>query len=523
MLAFDGLTVPPDIAGRLRDRPAAGVSLFRYANVESPGQVRELTDALQRAASVRPLLVAADQEGGQLVGLGPDTTPFPGAMALGAVGDEGLAERVGRAIGLELRAMGVNVDYAPICDLATNPANAAIGTRSFGSDPDAAGRLAAAMVRGLQAVGVVATAKHFPGLGDATADAHHGLPIVDRPAAAHATNELTPFRWVIEAGGRAIMSAHVGLPALAERPDLPATLSPAIMTGLLRDRLGFDGLAISDALDMRALAQGPGQALDVVAALRAGIDLLLCSPDPVARERIDAAVRHAAGRGLLERRSLEESSARVAAVRGWLAGFEAPDLAVVGCADHVALAAEVATRSITLVRDEDRLLPLRPVHGARVIVVETRPEDLTPADTSSTLEPGLAAAIREELPGVDGLVAPPDPSAADVAALRDAVRVADLLIVGTAAAHLRRGQATLAHALLGLRIPTVTVALRGPWDLAGYPEAGTHLCSYGIAAPSLAALTGALFGRAPISGRLPVEIAGSAPLGHRLSLEAAPR
>src|SRR6185437_6736970 len=170
-----------------------------------------------------------------------------------------------------------------------------------------------------------------PGLGDATADAHHGLPIVDRPAAASATNELTPFRSVIEAGARAIMSAHVGLPALAERPDLPATLSPAIMTGLLRDRLGFDGLAISDALDMRALAQGPGQALDVVAALRAGIDLLLCSPDPVARERIDAAVRHAAGRGLLERRSLEASSARLAAVRGWLAGFEAPDLAIVGC------------------------------------------------------------------------------------------------------------------------------------------------------------------------------------------------
>ena len=527
MLAFDGLRLPPAIAARLRDRPIAGVSLFRYSNVETPGQVRELTEAIQRAAGegptgAAPLLVAGDQEGGQLVGLGSGTTPFPGAMAVGATADPDLAKRVGRAIGLELRAMGVTVDYAPVCDLATNPANVAIGTRSFGSDPGAVGELVAGTVRGLQSAGVVATPKHFPGLGEAGSDSHHGLPIVDR-SAADETSELAPFEAALEAGALAVMSAHVGLPAVTERADLPATLSRAVMTGLLRGRLGFDGLAISDALDMRALAQGPEQALDVVAALRAGIDLLLCAPDPAARERIEASVRHAAARGLLDRPSLAASAARLARVRDWLSGFESPDLSVVGSRAHAALAAEVAARSITLVRDEDRLLPLRPPAGSRVVVVEPRPEDLTPADTSSTLEPGLAAAIRVHHPTAEGFVVEPDPAAADVAALRDAVLGADVLIVGTAAAHVRPGQPALTRALLGLGLPTVTVALRGPWDLATYQDAGTHLCTYGITAPSLAACADALFGRASIEGRLPVSIDDTAPRGHGLRTEAIGR
>ncbi|HEV8403342.1 MAG TPA: glycoside hydrolase family 3 N-terminal domain-containing protein, partial [Candidatus Limnocylindrales bacterium] len=197
MLAFEGERVPRWVERRLATAPAAGVTLFRAFNVRDPAQVREFAAAFQRAGEagaarrgvvgagahgaggpVLPLLVAADQEAGQLMALGEATTGFAGNMALGAVGDEDLAERVGTAIGREARAMGVNVVYAPVLDLASEPGNAALGIRSFGDDPAAVGRLGAAMIRGLQAAGVAATVKHFPGLGAVDRDTHHELAVV---------------------------------------------------------------------------------------------------------------------------------------------------------------------------------------------------------------------------------------------------------------------------------------------------------------------------------------------------------
>jgi len=184
MVAFDGTELPPEVAEAFVERPVAGVTLFAHHNVDTPAQVRELTAALQAAAgNGRPLLIAADQEGGQLNALGGGTTQFAGAMALGAIGDEGLAERVAGATARELRALGVNVNYAPVCDVANNPANPALGIRSFGDDPEAVGRLAAATVRGLQGDGVAATVKHFPGAGDTAADPHRG-PMPSWPSAS---------------------------------------------------------------------------------------------------------------------------------------------------------------------------------------------------------------------------------------------------------------------------------------------------------------------------------------------------
>ena len=252
------------------------MTLFRaHHNVVDPAQIRRLTAAIQgaRPAGAPPLLVAADQEGGQLVGLGDGTTQFAGAMALGATGDEALAERVAGATARELRALGVNVDYAPVCDVANNPANPALGIRSFGDDPEAVGRLAAATVRGLQDDGVAATVKHFPGAGDTAADPHHELPLVPRTNAELAERELVPFRAALDAGARMVMTGHFALPGQTD--DLPTSLSAAVLRDLLRGQLQFDGVTVSDALDMRALAQGSAQIVDAIAALRAGEDVLL--------------------------------------------------------------------------------------------------------------------------------------------------------------------------------------------------------------------------------------------------------
>lgn len=520
MIAFDGRELPADVARWIGQRPVAGVTLFRHRNVESAAQVRALTDALQAAAppAHRPLLIAADQEGGQLIGLGDFTTPFAGAMAVGAATDEGLAERVARAIGRELRALGVNVNYAPVCDLATNPGNPSLGIRSFGSDPADAGRLAAATVRGLQAEGVAATAKHFPGAGDAAVDTHHTLAVVARSRAEMAERELVPFRAALDAGARLVMSGHFALPELTGDDSLPATLSRAVVSDLLRDELGFTGLAITDALDMKAVAQGPSHIIELLTALRAGMDLLLTVADPVAAAPLEVGLEQAVVRGLIDRSAVDMSASRIAELRRWLSGFADPGLDVVGCAEHLALAAELARRSMTLVRNDDGLLPLRPPAEARIAVVMPRPTDLTPADTSSLVAPALGDAIRRRHRSTDDFDIPSSPGRAEISALRDRLAGYDMLVVGTISAHLQPAQAELANALLELARPTVTIALRTPWDLTAYPASKTHVCSFGILEPTIEALCGAIFGEAPFEGHLPVGLAELYPRGHGLAL-----
>ncbi len=418
MLAFDGETLPDWVADRLAEAPAAGMTVFRHFNVRSPGQMRELTEAFQQAGAASggavvqrsapvPMLVAADQEGGQLLALGDGPTAFAGNMALGAVGDAVLAERVGEAVGREARAMGVNVVYAPVMDVATNPTNPALGIRSFGDDAAEVGRLGAALVRGLQRAGVASGIKHFPGLGEAAVDTHHGVATVGGSRERMTTVELVPFRAGIEAGARLVMSAHVAAPALADGSMRPATLSRAVMTGVLRSELGFDGVSITDALDMGAIAQGPGQGADIIAAAQAGVDLFLCSPDRDALARIEGTLVDAAERGHIDASAVAASLARVDGLRRWLGSVgPTPDLAVVGCAEHRALSRELAERSMTLVRDDAGRLPLRLPAEATILAVMPTPTDLTPADTSSVVAPGLARALRARHGRVEELVVP---------------------------------------------------------------------------------------------------------------------
>jgi beta-N-acetylhexosaminidase len=516
MVAVAGTELPATVAAAIAAHPPAGVTLFRAHNVASAEQVHGLTAALQAAAPAgsRPLLVAADQEGGQLLGLGDDTTPFAGAMALGATGDPALAERVGRAIGRELRAIGVNVNYSPVCDLATNPANPGLGIRSFGDDPAAVASLAAATVRGLQAEGVAATAKHFPGKGDAAVDTHHELAVVARSPEEMKARELVPFRAAIEAGAWMVMSGHFAVPGLTGDATLPATLAPQVMRDLLRGELGHDGLAVTDALDMKALAQGPAQVVDVIAAVQAGADLLLGTIDPEQQARIELGLAQAVARGMLDEDAVAVSATRLARLRAWIAGFPQPARTVVGCAEHQSLAREVAERSQTLVRDEDGLLPLRLGSNARIAVVMPRPADLTPADSSSFVKPALAEAIRRRHPATEEFLTDNQPSDRDISALRKHVKGFSLLVVGTLGASLRPAQGELVRALLQTGMPTVTIALRTPWDLTVYPEARTHVCSYGILPPTMEALAAALFGEIPFRGHLPVVLADLYPRGH---------
>ncbi len=505
----DGL--PAETRRILGEIQPAGFTLFRLANIADPAQVRTLTASLQQAASqegLPPLLIAADQEGGQLMAVGEGATAFPGNLALGAANSEDLARRTGQAIGRELAAMGININYAPVLDVLANPKNTMLGTRSFGGDPALVSRLGAALVQGLQSAGVAATAKHFPGIGDVSLDPHAGTPVIPHAEPRLRQIEFPPFEAAIQAGAKLVMTGHVALPALNNGIDLPATLSPAILTGLLRGEMGFDGLVITDALDMKALEQGSGLVIDAIAAFAAGVDLLLFGLQTKERELLYNGLLQAARRGLLRSSDLEASARRVLALKGWLAGQVQPPLQVVACAEHQALALETARRSVTLVCDTAGLLPLHMRPGERLLVLTPQPTDLTPAETSSYTRMTLADEIRRRHADTSWLTVPPNPSFTEITAILERAGSHALVIAGTFNAIDLPGQTDLVKALLASGVPTVIAAMRTPFDLLAFPGAPAYLCTYGIQPVSMQALAEALFGEIPFQGRLPVRLPG---------------
>ena len=518
LLAFHGKDdVPDGFRAALKAYKPAGVTLFRSLNIENPQQVRHLTARLQEAAlqaGLPPLLIAVDQEGGQVMAIGNGTTPLPGNMALGATGDRALARRAGEVLGTELRAMGVNVNYAPCCDVNNNPQNPAIGLRSFGEDAQMAGEMAEAMIEGMQARGVAATAKHFPGHGDVAADSHYGLPTVPHDLSRLQQVELPPFQAAIRAKTKLIMTAHLALPAI-DGPDAPpATLSPTVLKGLLRGQLGFDGVIITDAMDMQAIPQGAALGANALRAAVAGADLLLLTSDPADQARVFDSLERGAQEDSQLMKEMDRSLERITSLKQWLADQpEAPALEVVGCPAHQGVADEIARRSVTLVGNEIGLLPLRLASDKRVAAIVPKPSDLTPADTSSYVAPTLAAALRAYHSQVDELPVGSAPSHDEIAGLLQQVRGYDLIVLGTLNAFRNADQQAMASAILETGIPTVLVAMRLPYDLAGMPQAQTTACTYSILEPSMRALAAALFGVKPFEGRLPVSIPRLHPAG----------
>lgn len=519
LFAFVGKEVPsPEIVRALQTYRPGGVTLFRSLNVDHPTQVRVLTRKLQAAAQeagLPPLIIAVDQEGGQLMAVGEGATQLPGNLALGATGSANLARQAGSVLGRELSAMGINVDYAPCCDVNINSQNPVVGTRSFGEDPQQVAELAAAMVTGIQSSGVAACAKHFPGHGDTFSDSHHGVPVIPHSLEHLSSVEFPPFEAAIHANVRLVMTGHLALPAVDGRSDLPATLSPAILKGLLRQKLGFDGVITTDAMDMGAIRQGEELGEEAIRAAQAGADLLLLTTKPEDQRRAHASLVQAIEEGRLDQVELLASAGRIRELKHWIAAQGSqPGLDILGSAAHRAVADEIAARSITLVRDQAALLPLRLDAGQRMAVIILRPLDLTPADTSSYVKPALAQALRSFHDGVDDYMLPHAPEDSDIDAVIHALRDCDLVVIGTINASTQPGQAALVRAVLQTGIPTVVIALRMPYDLLAFPEASTYLCCYSILEPSMRALARALVGQAGCPGRLPVSIPGMYVIGH---------
>jgi beta-N-acetylhexosaminidase len=385
LAAFPGATAPP-WAGDLLLDGLAGHTLFG-GNVVDPGQVADLTAQLR---SARPdVLIAIDEEGGDVTRLGHRTgSAYPGNAALGAAGNLGLTHRVYAAIGADLAAAGINLDLAPTVDVNTADDNPIIGTRSFGADPALVARHTAAAVTGLQSSGVAACAKHFPGHGATVTDSHLELPTVDVPLSLLRSRDLPPFAAAVEAGVRAVMSAHIRVPQLTG--DGPATFSRSALNGLLRDELGFRGVIVTDALEMRGAAGAAGGIpRAAVAALAAGADLLCIGAvvDLDLVEAIAAEIAAATGDGRLALDRLEDAAARNATLATWAAPTAAPR------ADHLApttppLADHLAPTTPPLA---DHLAPTTPPLADHLAPTTPPRADHLAAAALNTATPGAAA------------------------------------------------------------------------------------------------------------------------------------
>jgi len=489
MAGFDALEPDAHITRLILEQQIGGVILFRR-NVHTPAQVAALCLSLQEInarVSALPLLIALDQEGGMVMRIEQGVTPIPAAMAYQA-GSEADCEALSRIGADEMRQLGINMLLAPVLDINNNPANPVIGVRAYGEDADTVVRFGMAAMRGQQSTGMLVTAKHFPGHGDTATDTHYGSACVPHGLARLRAVELRPFAAAIGAGVDAIMTAHVAFPAIEADPALPATLSHAVLTGLLRQEMGYDGVIVSDCLEMAAIADGIGVAAGALATLRAGADLILISHTYERQQAAIAAVAAALADGSLPAERLAEAAARLRALRqraalaDWRARAALP-LRLMQ-ADALALAAKVQQAAL---RTEGDFRPLAPALPVTLITVEVRArseiDEVASArnrDARSSMLAALQAAgwtVREMAISAEAL---PD----EVAAALAFADGAEQIVVQTYNAMLVEGQRRLLAALPMDRL--WVVAGRMPYDLALAPHAQGRLAAYGCRPAALA-------------------------------------
>ncbi|NBE54285.1 glycoside hydrolase family 3 protein [Streptomyces boluensis] len=488
-----------------------GIIYFGWAhNTREPHQIADLSNGIQRAALQQPtripVLISTDQEHGIVARVGKPATLVPGAMALGASGSRADARNAARIAGRELAAMGIRQNYAPLADVNVNPANPVIGVRSFGADPEAVSRLVVAQVEGYSDGGVAPTSKHFPGHGDTKDDSHYSLPTIHHTRAQWEELDAPPFRAAIAAGIDSIMTAHIVVPALDPAED-PATLSAPILTGILREQLGYDGVVVTDSLGMQGVRTKYGDDRVPVLALKAGVDQLLNPPEPaVAWNAVLQAVRD----GELTEERLDTSILRILELKARRGLFTEPYVTharverEVGTRAHLAAADRIADRTTTLLVNEGGLLPLSPRAHRDVLVVGADPA--SPSGTTGPPTGVLAAALTELGFTATALSTGTAPSAARIDEAVAAAAGKDAVVVGTYNVSATSAQRTLVDRLLATGVPVVAVAVRNPYDVAQLPGVPAYLAAYSWTDTELRAAARVIAGHVSPEGRLPVPV-----------------
>ncbi|SEC11580.1 beta-N-acetylhexosaminidase [Paenibacillus sp. GP183] len=510
LCGFYGTEATHELEELIEEHQIGGVIYFAR-NVVHPLQVARLSNQLQQIAERSnhvPLWISIDQEGGMVARITEGVALMPGQMALAAGGSAALDAVYEAAFisGKELRALGININFAPVLDVNNNSDNPVIGVRSFGESPELVAEFGYQSVKGFQAANVVATAKHFPGHGDTNVDSHLDLPTVAHSLERIRSVELVPFVKAIESGVDAIMSSHIYFPAL-EPDKLPVTLSKTVLTGLLREELGFEGVIMTDCMEMNAISEHFGTVAAAVMAVEAGADLILISHSRDLQVAAIAAIERAVREGRLTEARIDASVARLFALkhlRGVLTPQpDAATVPVVGTAAHCAVAQRLSEASITLVKDEQKLLPLRREKTLAVTVAAAVSSDVDEAYAGPA---SLGAALADHgLDVIDCVIPLREVGERSKAVLEDAQQ-AEQIVIGTYNARFHPAQVELVHALKALGKPLVVVALRVPYDLLEMPDVSTFIAAYESRPLALQSTARYLLGQLTPQGRLPVSL-----------------
>ncbi|MDR6720124.1 MULTISPECIES: beta-N-acetylhexosaminidase [Paenibacillus] len=536
LCGFHGTEAVGDVESFLRKYPIGGVIYFAR-NVESPEQIERLSSGLQQIAKSSgnvPLWISIDQEGGMVARITEGIALMPGPMAIAAAGSIDDAYQAAYISGLELKSMGINMNFAPVLDVNNNAANPVIGVRSFGESPQSVAEYGARTIAGIQDAGIAATAKHFPGHGDTDTDSHLDLPIITHDRERVERLELIPFRAAIAEGVDAMMSAHIYFPAL-EPERLPVTLSHTVLSGLLRQELGYEGMIVTDCMEMDAIAVNYGTVDAAVMAVEAGADLVLISHTAKLQAEAFEALLAAVRSGRISERRIDESVNRLLmykAKRGLLesgmGGASDDEVNIVvsnaslpkasntpalsswserNSSLHQEVARRISENSITLVRDQLNMLPLKP-ERTLVITVATSVTTIADEQLAQTFTLGSALSIY----GLDvvDLTVTPEEVTIRSARLLQAAEADDIrqIVVGTYNAGSPSGdpQCRLIGWIQQLGKPLAVVALRSPYDLLALPDAQVYVAAYESRPLAMDSVAQALMGRIPFAGKLPVTL-----------------
>lgn len=510
VVGFKGKTAPESIIDLIHKYQIGGIILFSH-NIGTPHELLNLTSTLQleakKASYEYPLLICLDQENGVVRRLGKGTTTFPGSMSIGATCKFENAFDISFATGQELKELGINWNLAPVLDVNNNPDNPVIGVRSFGENPQLVAEFGKRAMKGLQDAGIITTLKHFPGHGDSNVDSHLSLPVIGHSKKRLEEVELLPFKECIAEGADTIMSAHVYFPAIEDRENVPATLSKKVISGLLREELGFEGVVTTDCLEMKAISKTIGTEKGAVEALNAGVDLVMVSHTLDVQLRTLKELERALEQGVLQEENIKASLVRLYKLKEKYLSWESTPInshfVSLDSQEHHQLAEKVFEESVTVVKN-DGLLPLKT--NQKILVINPSNHFIYGVEDKKEINITLSDAIKELSNQMEAYDLSDTVSNSEIESLIQQAKNFEVIVVGTLSLSPKSKEIELIGRLIDLGIPLVGVAMRNPYDIRHFPTIAAYIATYEFTYLALKTAAKAMFGKTTVSGKLPVTI-----------------
>lgn len=513
VVGFDGKQMTDHIKHMIHTYHIGAVILFAR-NIGTPKEILQLTNDLQyeakKAGYKRPLLICLDQENGVVRRIENNITQLPGAMTLGATHKPENAFKVGTLTAKELKALGINWNLSPTIDINNNPKNPVIGVRSFGDNAQTVATFGVQLMQGMQSEGIATTLKHFPGHGDTSTDSHFSMPVIKHSLEQLKENELIPFTECINNGADAVLTAHVAFPQLTNKLDLPATLSHEIVTGLLRDKMNFNGVITTDCMEMDAIAKGVGTVNAATKAIQAGVDFVMVSHTQETQENAIKKVATAIQNGEISTDRIYESTKRINELKdkytNWN-NFNFDEIvsvpSFVGSDEHLKIATDIYQQGVTIVRNHNTI-PL--AKNKNVLIISPQRGGSLAVEHDEHANYDFGDIFKHHIPDASVIQIPNEPDEQLIDSITVKAENFDVVIIGTVSLTPTNKQIALIQAFIKQGIEVIAVAIRNPYDIIYLPNEVAYVCTYEFSALAIDIAAQAILNNIKVSGTLPVHI-----------------